>query len=127
MSSSVYYSLREKGNPITIFDDGVSITSNVGSINFTGAGVNVSTMGNDVTVDIPGGGGTVYTETPSGLINGSNTVYTVAHTINTIYNFVTNGQDIVDPSTYTVVGNTITFNSPLPAEFAGLQFIIVYA
>jgi hypothetical protein len=42
---------------IAIKDEGVVKTSNVNSIDFTGAGVTATNVGNDVTVNIPGGGG----------------------------------------------------------------------
>lgn len=38
--------------PIEIKDEGVSLTSSVGSIDFTGDDVTATTVGNDVTVDI---------------------------------------------------------------------------
>ena len=42
---------------VEILDEGVSITGTVESINFVGAGVTATAVGNDVTVNIPGGGG----------------------------------------------------------------------
>lgn len=44
---------------IDIQEEGVSITSDVNSINFTGAGVTASSIGDDVTVDITAAAGTV--------------------------------------------------------------------
>jgi hypothetical protein len=44
---------------IDIQEEGVSITPDVNSINFTGAGVTASATGNDVTVDITSAAGTV--------------------------------------------------------------------
>jgi hypothetical protein len=44
---------------IDIQEEGVSITPDVNSINFTGDGVTASAIGDDVTVNIPGGMGTV--------------------------------------------------------------------
>lgn len=75
---------------------------------------------------------TVYTETPVGLINGSNTTYTVAHTINSIFSFAINGmylhpQDIAaGTGDYTFSGSTITFLTALPSSLAGTSFTIVY-
>jgi hypothetical protein len=43
---------------IDIQEEGVSITPDVNSINFTGDGVTASAIGDDVTVNIPGGMGT---------------------------------------------------------------------
>ena len=45
------------GTSIAIKDDGSYVTNSVSSINFTGSGVSVSTIGDDVTVSITGGGG----------------------------------------------------------------------
>ena len=45
------------GGNLPIEDEGVQITGAAAKINFTGAGVTASAAGDDVTVDIPGGGG----------------------------------------------------------------------
>lgn len=74
---------------------------------------------------ITSGTTTVYTETPSGLINGSNTSYTVLHTINNIFSFAINGQ-YIHPSDYSTSGDTITFGTALPSSLSGLPFTIVY-
>lgn len=81
-----------------------------------------------------GGGSTttVYTETPQGLINGSNTTYTTINTINNIFSFAINGEYLhprdvgAGTGDYTFSGNTITFLSPLPANLSGTSFTIVY-
>lgn len=79
-----------------------------------------------------GGGITVYTETPVGLINGANTSYTVLHSITSIFSFAINGQylhpqDIAaGTGDYTFSGTTITFLSALPAGLSGTAFTIVY-
>ena len=75
---------------------------------------------------------TVYTETPSGLINGSNTTYTTVHTINNIFSMAINGtylhpQDVgAGTGDYTVSGSTITFLTALPSSLAGTSFTVVY-
>ena len=75
---------------------------------------------------------TVYTETPSGLINSSNTTYTTVHTINNIFSMAINGQylhpqDIgAGTGDYTVSGSTITFLTALPSSLAGTSFTVVY-
>ncbi|MDB4278138.1 hypothetical protein N9917_00910 [Deltaproteobacteria bacterium] len=46
------------GTPIEILDEAVSLTLAVKSIDFTGSGVTASTVGNDVTVNVPGGSST---------------------------------------------------------------------
>ena len=45
------------GGNLPIEDEGTQITGAAAKINFTGAGVTATAAGNDVTVDIPGGGG----------------------------------------------------------------------
>jgi hypothetical protein len=69
----------------------------------------------------------IYRETPAGLINGTNTVYTVQHAINFVFNFEINGEQI-DSSQYSVdaTGLIITFNTPLPADLSGTPFEIVH-
>lgn len=85
-------------------------------------------------VDTSGGGGatTVYTETPTGLINSANTTYTVLHTITSIFSFAINGmylhpQDVAaGTGDYTFSGTTLTFLSALPSSLSGTAFTIVY-
>lgn len=45
------------GSAISVSDEGNLLTANVTSFDFTGAGVTASVVGNAVTVNIPGGGG----------------------------------------------------------------------
>lgn len=45
------------GNAIEVDDEGVPLTFTLESLNFTGAGVTTTVVGNDVTVNIPAGGG----------------------------------------------------------------------
>jgi len=45
------------GGNLPIEDEGIQITGAAAKINFTGAGVTATAAGNDVTVNIPGGGG----------------------------------------------------------------------
>ena len=68
---------------------------------------------------------TVYTETPSGLINGNNKVYTVLHSINNIFSFAINGE-YIDSAEYSVAGNQITFGTALPSVLSGLPFEVKY-
>ena len=56
-----FYDDRESGRPITILDEGIPLTPNVGSIDFTGAGVTGSAIGDAVTENIPGGTGSGMT------------------------------------------------------------------
>jgi hypothetical protein len=55
------HALNSGGSPVTIKDEGVTLTTEVASINFTGDGVTVTNTGNNVTVNIPGGGGSFNT------------------------------------------------------------------
>ena len=52
-----FYNLQTTGNPVSILDEGLTLTPSVGSIDFRGAGVAGSAVGNLVTETIPGGGG----------------------------------------------------------------------
>lgn len=47
------------GNSVIVKDEGVTLTSALASLNFVGAGVTASAIGNDVTVTINGSSGTV--------------------------------------------------------------------
>lgn len=101
------------GNPIVIKDEGITLTSAVGSIDFVGAGVTGTALGGAVTETIPGGTGAVVVigEVPSGLIDGNNVTFTLTHTpaVGTLalYN---GGGRLKLTEDYTLVGLTITFN-----------------
>lgn len=69
--------------------------------------------------------GTLYTETPGGVIDGSNKSYTTVHTINNIFSFAINGQ-YIDSGQFTVLGSTITFSTALPLALSGTAFEIKY-
>lgn len=47
---------QTNAQPVTIKDEGVTLVSNVGSLDFTGAGVSNTAIGSAVTTVIPGGG-----------------------------------------------------------------------
>jgi len=51
------HALNSGGSPVTIKDEGVTKTTGVTVIDFTGAGVTATNVGSVVTVNIPGGGG----------------------------------------------------------------------
>lgn len=55
-----FYNEQQKGRPVTIKDEGVILTQDVSSIDFTGAGVTGTNITDSVTETIPGssGGGT---------------------------------------------------------------------
>ena len=69
----------------------------------------------------------VYTETPTGLINGSNVTYTTAHIITNVYSFAINGQYLHPISDYTLSGVTITMVTALDASLSGKPFTIIYS
>jgi len=116
------------GKGVDVLDEQSPISQNpMQKINFSGAGVTVTNLGNGVaTVTIPGGAGTFYTETPNGDINGSNKSYTVLRTINTIFSFAINGT-FIHPDEYSTTGDTITFSTALSADLSGTNFTIIYA
>lgn len=68
---------------------------------------------------------TFYIETPTGLVNGINSTYTVAHTITTVISFGINGT-FIHPSDYSTSTNTINFVSPPDDSLSGTPFTIVY-
>ncbi len=79
-------------------------------------------------VDIASATGTaVNDETPAGTINGSNKVFTLAHTplAGTLLLFL-NGAFQSPVTDYTLATNTITFATAPDAAFSGLPFIAVY-
>jgi hypothetical protein len=53
------------GSPVEAKDEGSSLTATLASIDFTGSGVTATTVGDDVTVDIPGSGVTEITDLPT--------------------------------------------------------------
>ncbi|HEC64301.1 MAG TPA: hypothetical protein ENI23_03305 [bacterium] len=65
------------------------------------------------------------TETPSGLINGSNTTYTVLNEIHTVFSFGINGM-VIHSDEYTISSRTIEFGTALPAALSGKSFEIIY-
>lgn len=84
-----------------------------------------------------GGGGTsdigvqmslarlIKNETPSGTINGSNTVFNTTAEISAVLAFAINGM-VINDDEYTVSGNTITFNTAIPTDLSGTSFRIKY-
>ena len=105
------------GSALIIKDESTQITPAAASINFTGPGVTSTAIGNDVTVNIPGGSNsfTPFAETPIGIVNAINTVFTLANVPATsagviiILNGATqyNGTGL----DYTVSGATVTFTT----------------
>ena len=56
---------------ISVLDEGIEVTPDVDSINFTGAGVTATTAGNDVTINIPATAGGVTSIIGGTAINAS--------------------------------------------------------
>lgn len=114
-------------NATIVQDEGTKLTDYFTTLNFVGAGVTASYLGNGIiAVTIPGGSGVVYSETPSGTINSSNVTFTVLHTINTVFSFALNGQYLHPTTDYTTSGSTITFVVAPDTTLSGLPFTIVY-
>lgn len=66
-------------------------------------------------------------ETPDGLIDGSNTTYTITRTpLTNSVDLVVNGQVYTEGVDYSISGTTITMTIPLPVEFASLPFVAKY-
>lgn len=113
-------------NPeIRVFENGDN-EYYVDRINFTGDGVSVIKTGDRIVSVVISGATTTYTETPTGDIDGVNTVFTTLHPITTIFSFAINGQ-FLHPEEYTIDEDEITFNNPIPADLVGTNFTIIYA
>lgn len=72
-----------------------------------------------------GGSATIFTQTPTGTIDGVNKTYTTAHTITTVIGLWYNGE-FVHPSEYTVSGSGFTMGTALPAFSPAGSFTISY-
>lgn len=112
-------------NPLIMLSSGVRISDFITEINFSTNLTAVYSGSGRVTLTATGGGGTTYSETPTGAINGSNKAYTTAHAITTIINFAINGQ-YIHPAEYSVSGTTITFVTALDASLSGTGFTVIY-
>jgi BMFP domain-containing protein YqiC len=66
------------------------------------------------------------TEAVQGTIDGVNTTYTLTQPIFAILSLSINGAVIAQLPNYTINGKTITFASPLPADYAGTDFEAKY-
>ncbi len=88
------------------------------------AGTNVTIDGNVINAT-GGGSATIYTETPTGNIDGVNTVYTTAHATSTIIGIWVNGQ-FIHTGEYTKGASGFTMGTALPASLSGTGFTISY-
>ena len=68
----------------------------------------------------------IYTETVSGVINGSNVTFTVPTTITTPIVLVLANSSYQNGVDYTVTGNTITMSIPPDSSLSGQQFFFVH-
>jgi hypothetical protein len=76
------------GSNIAVSDEGSLLTSSVTSFDFTGSGVTATAVGNAVTVNIPGGGGSGgYTRTTITATAGQ-TSFTATYTVNYVEVFL---------------------------------------
>lgn len=71
-----------------------------------------------------GGSASIFTQTPDGLIDGSNKSYTTIHAITTVIGLWYNGE-FVHPAEYTVAGSGFTMGTALPV-ISGAAFTISY-
>jgi len=109
---------EERGRPVKIKDEGVSLVDNVSEIDFVGGGVTGTNVGDAVTETITGASGNESeNETPTGTINGSNKVFTVANAPSpaaSLRVYLNGAFQTAAGEDYTLVGGTITFvNAPL--------------
>lgn len=102
---------------LTPGDIGYGIRDSSGVMQFKNDGGAWSNIGTNVSI---------HTETPSGLINGVNLIYTMLNSISTVYSFAINGQ-FIHPSDYNFSGTDITMITALPVVLSGLPFTIIYS
>lgn len=114
-------------HPLTIAKSGTTKSETTRYINFVGTGVSSVTRNPDDTVDvsISGGSATIYTETPTGNIDGSNKTYTTAHTTTTIIGIWINGE-YIHTGEYTTNASGFTMVTALDASLNGKGFSISY-
>ncbi len=68
---------------------------------------------------------TIFTQTPTGLIDGANKAYTVLNAITTVIGIWINGE-FIHPSEYTAAGAGFTMGTALDASLSGKSFTISY-
>lgn len=111
-----------------VYKNGILSANQVRAIDLIGAWTVTDLGGGKVSLQAPSGGGigTIYTETPTGAIDGVNLSYAAAHAITSVLSFAINGQ-FIHPADYGIAGSTITFGTALDASLSGLPFTIIYA
>jgi hypothetical protein len=106
---------------VGVLDEGQTVALSAQWLNFTGAGVSVSNVGNQTVIQIAGGsGGTPVQD--SDVISGTTITLAHAPTTNTLLLYI-NGQFQHPVTDYTLSGVTI---SNLPAEADGLTYTVIY-
>jgi hypothetical protein len=113
---------------VGILDEGVTKSLNARWLNFTGAGVSVSNVGNQTVIQITGGGsGSTTPVQDSGVIADLTTIVTLAHTPYTDTLMLYINEAFVDPSRYSVSGSDeIVMGTPLDASYTGLRYTAIY-
>lgn len=113
-------------NPLIMLSNGVRVSDFITELNFSTNITPVYDGNGRVTLTASGSGGTTYSETPSGTVNGVNVTFTTTHTITTVLNFAINGMYLHPTADYSTSGTTITFVSAPAADLSGKAFTIVY-
>lgn len=113
---------------VGVLDEGQTVALSAQWLNFTGAGVSVSNVGNQTVIQITGGGvGSTTPTQESGAIADLTTIVTLAHTPYTDTLMLYINEAFVDPSRYSVNGsNEIVMGSPLDASYTGLRYTAIY-
>lgn len=94
-----FFNQTETGRPVTIKDEGITLTPNVGSIDFAGAGVSGSVVGVAITETISGGGSITGTG-----VSGQVAYWNGTSSLTGNANFVFNGSNLGIASSGTLVG-----------------------
>lgn len=108
---------QEFGPPITVKDEGVTLTGNLEELDFTGDGVTATNVGAivDAAISGSGSGSLAESEVPSGTVNGSNADFTLANTpLAGSLKLYLNGVRQKVTEDYTLSTATITFNVAPP-------------
>lgn len=109
-----FYNQQEQGGSVSVFDDGILVSGSASSFDFVGAGVSATAIGNEVTVNIPGGGSGSFTVVAvSGTIDDSNVDFTALSEPTLL---VVNGQTYQKTGgnvTWSYAGGNITLSVPV--------------
>lgn len=112
-----FYNPRATGRPVSVKDEGLSLHTNISSIDFVGGGVDGSVVGSSITEAIRGASGASGNgETPAGTINKTNKEFTLAQTPSPAASLVLiRGRAVMVQGTdYTLSGLTITYTVAPP-------------